>query len=228
MSYMIDLNPQLKKKQIQQQVDQIIKTKMFNSLSDVKIVVNYLLVNNTPLDVINRTLKSYGWNFKFGSLTKSEIIEAFSIQKSEEKQNIQGTFDNVIIYEDEQEHLLLIDNEDERRLLFYFLIIAKWNNHPSWWVRYDRDAAFDFWEMNYNIKKREELIRTCCEDGLDLRVIGSKNPMVCFNLFYRMPTGVEVARITCEEDIKKCYEDLFNDERIHIRLEREQREDIEW
>ena len=107
-----------------------------------------------------------------------------AIQKTDEKKILRGSFENVVIYDDERDYLSMIENEDERRLLFYFLVIAKWNNHPTWWVRYDRDAAFDFWNMKYNTKEREEIIKNCCNEGLELRVVGSKNPMICFNLFY--------------------------------------------
>ena len=78
-------------------------------------------------------------------ISPTEIVEALAIQKTDEKKILRGSFENVVIYDDERDYLSMIENEDERRLLFYFLVIAKWNNHPTWWVRYDRDAAFDFW-----------------------------------------------------------------------------------
>lgn len=42
--------------------------------------------------------------------------------------------------------------------------------------------------------------------------------MICFNLFYRMPIGDEVAVIKCEEDIKRVYKELFHSARIPATL----------
>ncbi len=211
----IELNPQLKERLQREQAEEIIKSNSFSTLSEVKVVVGHLQAKGTPLDVIVKTLKEFNWKFSY-NIPPAEIIEALALQKIDEKQILRGAFDNVVIYDDEREYLSLIENEDERRLLFYFLVIAKWNNHPTWWVRYDRDAAFDFWNMKYNTKEREEIIKNCCNEGLELRVVGSKNPMICFNLFYRMPIGDKVAAIECEEDIKRVYKELFKNEWIYI------------
>lgn len=213
----IELNPQLKEKLQKEQAEEVINSNSFSNLSEVKVVVGYLQAKGTPLDVIVKTLKGFDWKFSY-NISPAEIIEALALQKVDEKQILRGTFDNVVIYDDEREYLSLIDSEDERRLLFYFLVIAKWNNHPTWWVRYDRDAAFDFWNMKYNTKEREDIIKNCCNEGLELRVVGSKNPMICFNLFYRMPIGDEVAIIECEEDIKRVYEYLFHSARTSATL----------
>lgn len=211
----IELNPQLKERLQREQAEAIIKTNSFSNLSEVKVVVGYLQSKGTPLEVIVKTLKTFDWKFSY-KISPTEIVEALAIQKTDEKKILRGSFENVVIYDDERDYLSMIENEDERRLLFYFLVIAKWNNHPTWWVRYDRDAAFDFWNMKYNTKEREEIIKNCCNEGLELRVVGSKNPMICFNLFYRMPIGDEVAVIKCEEDIKRVYKELFKNERIYI------------
>lgn len=188
--------------------ESIIQNKTLTSLSEVKLVVNYLQRKGTPTDVIIRTLKTYEWEFSYKGITQSEIIEAIALQKSD-ADIIKGSFENVIIYEDEVDYLLLVEDEIVRKILFYFLVVAKWNNHPSWWVRYDRDSAFEFWGIKKSVREREKIMQNCCNNGLDLRVIGSKNSMVCFNLFFRMPVGEEAIRISNEDEIRDAYSKLF-------------------
>ena len=90
------------------------------------------------------------------------------------------------IYESEVRYLQSVKNEADRKILFLLLAISKYDNHPTGWIKYNRDLLFNFWGLKLTKPQRSEVIKRCCEIGaIDLRVIGSKNPIVCFKVNFR-------------------------------------------
>lgn len=70
----------------------------------------------------------------------------------------------------------------EVRLLFTVLLYcARENWHPTGWIKYDEQMVMQLGGFK-NHKKFLEITQRAAKQGLDFRVVGSKNPILCFKL----------------------------------------------
>ena len=83
-----------------------------------------------------------------------------------------------------REKLASEDSKDAARLLVSFLVYARANPHPSNWIKYDSKVIM----FLSSLQKKRVADQTSltnklhCFYGLNLRVVGSKNPIPCFNI----------------------------------------------
>ena len=92
----------------------------------------------------------------------------------------QGEF---FLTEEELTYCKNINNPLLKRIFYCLLIQAKLHPHKNGWVQLDwpnvLTAAFGAEESK---QMKIEILSDLREFGLDMRVIGSKNPVLCFNL----------------------------------------------
>ena len=121
--------------------------------------------------------------FKIKGVKIEEIVRILVAINPPSKKERQEEFE---IYKSEARYLQSVKNEADRKILFLLLAISKYDNHPTGWIKYNRDLLFNFWGLKLTNPQRSEVIKRCCENGaIDLRVIGSKNPIVCFKVNFR-------------------------------------------
>lgn len=120
---------------------------------------------------------------------------------------LSGEFNKLYLYEEEVQHLRSVQLVETRKFLYLALIVHKWNNHPSGWVRYEREDFFTFWGMNtLKTKEKESIAQDAVKNGLELRVIGSKEPIICYNVSFRKDFGNMAAMIDSEQQIRDWWE----------------------
>ena len=126
---------------------------------------------------------------------------------SKKPEMVTGDFHGVYLYQEEIDELRKVDSEEARKFLYLALIVHKWNNHPSGWVKYERDDFFKFWGLK-DLKKaeKEQLAQIATAHGLELRVIGQKNPTVCYNVSFRKDCGEIVAMYDNDAQIKEWWD----------------------
>lgn len=86
-----------------------------------------------------------------------------------------------VVYEEEWDFLLNIIDEEVRALFGVLIYIAKTNWHNSGWIRYDESQVMRLLGIK-NHGKFLELIHQAVTLKLEFRVVGSKNPILCFKL----------------------------------------------
>ena len=105
-------------------------------------------------------------------LLKSELL--IGNEDNEEKR---------IIVESEREFLRQIDDKEVKRLLTVLLFQAKENWHHTGWIRYDEKKVMEACGVK-NHSKFLEITQRAVQKGLSFRVVGSKNPILCFKLSF--------------------------------------------
>lgn len=124
-------------------------------------------------------------------------------------------FDDVRITRKEFEWLAKVKKIKTRKQLFCLIVWKKLHNHPSGWIRLDKEEIFSLLFTPNEIRQMnlDPYGYTDCFGGYsELRVIGSKNPIVC----YRLPEEIESQSevwISFNPDNEKdiCWiRDLFN------------------
>ena len=86
-----------------------------------------------------------------------------------------------VVYEEEWDFLLNIIDEEVRALFGVLIYIAKTNWHNSGWIKYDESQVMRLLGIK-NHGKFLELIHQAVTLKLEFRVVGSKNPILCFKL----------------------------------------------
>ena len=86
-----------------------------------------------------------------------------------------------VVYEEEWDFLLNIIDEEVRALFGVLIYIAKTNWHNSGWIKYDEPQVMRLLGIK-NHGKFLELIHQAVTLKLEFRVVGSKNPILCFKL----------------------------------------------
>lgn len=118
-----------------------------------------------------------------------------------------GEFHGVYLYQEEVDELQKVQREEARKFLYLALMVHKWNDHPSGWVRYERDDFFKYWGFDeLKNSEKESIAREATAHGLELRVIGQKNPTVCYNVTFRKECGEVVAMYDNDAQIKEWWE----------------------
>ena len=88
-------------------------------------------------------------------------------------------------YDDEVEWLLSVNGEKTRKAMLCFVFWKKKNPHETGWIRYEPEKIFGLLFSRrevFDIIKRPALVTRCVAYGLDMRVVGSKNPIICYSL----------------------------------------------
>lgn len=164
-------------------INRLLETKEITSLDELKQLTVYFTQKGVDVSQILETLEKYEIKFEIKGVKIEEIVRLLAAINPPSKKEKQEEFE---IYELEVRYLQRVENEDDRKILFLLLAISKYDNHPTGWTKYNRDLLFNFWEMKLTNPQRSEVIKRCCEIGaIDLRVIGSKNPIVCFRVNFR-------------------------------------------
>lgn len=191
----------------------VIASQTFHNLDEVRQLVEYRYTYQKGInEIIDEILK---FNFKFSTLgidwnfLVSGIIRSFNARPQ-----MFGSWENVVLYEEEITQLKSISLLAAQQIMFFLLIIYKWNSHPSGWIDFTRYQGFVFWDLqNYTRNQQEEVMRVCCAHGLELRVVGSKEPMICFHINWVQNTGKVVAQLKSEDEIKSTFWQLVRNER---------------
>lgn len=149
------------------------------------------------------------WEFDFNTERSKEECIQLSIKIAPNIPILRGSFgDNTVLYESEIIFLQNVQNPWIRKFLYILLIVAKWNNHPTGWTRFDKREVFYFWcQRDYNKNTFSYKI-----PGFEQRVIGSKNPIVCYNLSFRSHEGKIIKKFdedTSSKDIKDFYYEVL-------------------
>lgn len=164
-------------------INRLLETKEITSLDELKQLTVYFTQKGVDVAQIIETLERYEIKFEIKGVKIEEIVRLLVAINPPSKKEKQEEFE---IYESEVRYLQNVANEADRKILFLLLAISKYDNHPTGWIKYNRDLLFNFWGLKFTNPQRSEVIKRCCENGaIDLRVIGSKNPIVCFKVNFR-------------------------------------------
>ena len=164
-------------------INRLLETKEIASLDELKQLTVYFTQKGVDVLQILETLENYEIKFEIKGVKIEEIVRLLVAINPPSKKERQEEFE---IYESEVRYLQSVKNEADRKILFLLLAISKYDNHPTGWIKYNRDILFNFWGLKLTNSQRSEVIKRCCESGaIDLRVIGSKNPIVCFKVNFR-------------------------------------------
>ncbi len=164
-------------------INRLLETKEITSLDELKQLTVYFTQKGVDVSQILETLEKYKIEFKIKGVKIEEIVRILVAINPPSKKERQEEFE---IYKSEARYLQSVKNEADRKILFLLLAISKYDNHPTGWIKYNRDLLFNFWGLKLTNPQRSEVIKRCCENGaIDLRVIGSKNPIVCFKVNFR-------------------------------------------
>ena len=164
-------------------INRLLETKNIASLDELKQLTVYFTQKGVDVSQILETLENYKIKFEIKGVKIEEIVRLLVAINPPSKKEKQEEFE---IYESEVRYLQSVKNEADRKILFLLLAISNYDNHPTGWIKYNRDLLFNFWGLKLTNSQRSEVIKRCCESGaIDLRVIGSKNPIVCFKVNFR-------------------------------------------
>lgn len=192
-----------------QYIEEKLKNNSSFSSSDLAYLIFYYNDKGMNPEQINNTLMSIGMNRNIKSALTPELISMI-LKKNLKDSDLQGDFSAVNLYKLELDYLFeQVEDDTVRKLLYLSLIVSKWNNHPSGWVRYDRESLFEFWDLHYSEEEKKRLMILCNQYGLELRVIGSKNPIICFAVNFKVIETSPVYSLTKGEDIKKIYNECL-------------------
>ena len=180
-------------------INRLLETKEIASLDELKQLTVYFTQKGVDVSQILETLENYEIKFEIKGVKIEEIVQLLVAINPPSKKEKQEEFE---IYESEVRYLQSVKNEADRKILFLLLAISKYDNHPTGWIKYNRDLLFNFWGLKLTNSQRSEVIKRGCESGaIDLRVIGSKNPIVCFKVNFRSYDFVNaVAKLRFEDN----------------------------
>lgn len=107
-----------------------------------------------------------------------EVINLISRTEISEEDKLE-TF-SISIWE--YEKLENIEDAETRKLCAVLLYFVRTSWHPTGWIRYDENKVMSFCGIkNHNFFL--DVVQGACTAGLlSFRVVGSKNPIVCFKL----------------------------------------------
>ena len=186
----------------------ILETRRIGSLQDLQsLLCRYVSQGKTNEEIIE-DVEGFQWDFKIQNVEQKALVNLI-IKKGKANSFGRGKFENVILYESEREYLSTVPEENVRKILYLALIHSKWENHNSGWIHYSREMFFLFWGIKISEKEKSKIIHQCSNHGMMLRVVGSKNPIVCFKINFRADEGAPVKLFLDVADIKTAYSELF-------------------
>lgn len=199
-------------KQLNKRLEKAISSNVFSDMQEIHDFILYNYTRGVSLEEVKEKILKF--NFKFSVLGIDWLGVILGIVKRfEDAAFISGTWDKVIIYKEEVEKLQYIKELTAQQIMYLLLIIHKWNNHISGWVDFPRMACFDFWEKGgLTNREKEEVMRECTANGLELRVVGNKNPIICFNINWLQKEGKIAFEVKNELDIEPLFKEKIRNE----------------
>lgn len=85
------------------------------------------------------------------------------------------------ISQQEYDFISQIGDRDVRILFAVLVYCARRNWHPTGWIKYDEQKVMELGGFK-NHTRFLEVTQKASRQGLDFRVVGSKNPILCFKL----------------------------------------------
>ena len=191
--------------------EQIIKSRHFVTPEEVPIAVKTLMQQKTVKgycddDAILTELCEYSYLFDINAdslkMVISKIIEGERIMSADE-QKIQ-----IFITKEEVDCLKDLQvGEGVKKLLFVLLVSSKRSNHPSGWDEYKRKSYLKLLQLTKKPKTYEQWIQQACSNKMvELRVVGSKNPITCFKLAFRNDGGEIITTLSSWDEINTVYD----------------------
>ena len=164
-------------------IERLLREKVITSLDELKQLTVYFTQQGLETEQILETLEKYEIKFEIKGVKIEEVVRLLVTMNPPSKKEKREEFE---IYGSEIEYLKNVPDADDRKVLFLLLAISKYNNHPTGWIKYNRDLLFKFWGLKLTNPQKSAVISRCCKNGaIDLRVIGSKNPIVCFKVNFQ-------------------------------------------
>ena len=164
-------------------IERLLQEKAISSLDELKQLTIYFTQQGLDISQILETLEKYEIKFEIKGVKIEEIVRLLVAINPPSKKEKQEEFE---IYASEVEYLKGVGDATDRKVLFLLLVISKYDNHPTGWIKYNRDLLFKFWGLKLTNPQKSAVINRCCKNkAIDLRVIGSKNPIVCFKVNFQ-------------------------------------------
>lgn len=166
-----------------QTTERLLQEKVISSLGELKELTIYLIQQGLNTSQILEILEKCEIKFELKGIKIENIVQILVKMNPPQKKEKQEEFE---IYSSEVEYLKNVGDATERKILFLLLAISKHDNHPTGWIKYNRNLLFKFWGLKLTSPQKSTIINRCCKNGaIDLRVIGSKNPIVCFKVNFQ-------------------------------------------
>lgn len=156
--------------------EQIYKKSIEKGSSVVKII-NSLRAEGMTDGSIREFLLECERGFELNNQCFEQIVDCL-LKAPVKTKNTSATF---VVYEDEWDFLLNVVNEEVRALFGVLIYVAKTNWHDSGWIKYDEPQIMQMLGIR-NHGKFLELVHQAVKLKLEFRVVGSKNPILCFKL----------------------------------------------
>lgn len=156
--------------------EQICKKSIEKGSSVVKII-NLLRAEGMTDGSIREFLLECERGFELNNQCFEQIVDCL-LKAPVKTQDTSATF---VVYEDEWDFLLNVVNEEVRALFGVLIYVAKTNWHDSGWIKYDEPQIMQMLGIR-NHGKFLELVHQAVKLKLEFRVVGSKNPILCFKL----------------------------------------------
>jgi hypothetical protein len=164
-------------------IERLLQKKVIPSLDELKQLTIYLIQQGFNTSQILEILEKCEMKFELKGVKIENIVQVLIKMNPSQKKEKQEKFE---IYSSEVEYLKNVGDATERKILFLLLTISKHDNHPTGWIKYNRNLLFKFWGLKLTSPQKSVIINRCCKNGaIDLRVIGSKNPIVCFKVNFQ-------------------------------------------
>ena len=183
---------------------QIVESRQFLKAEEVYPAVLYLAKKGQDEENTVAEICKYDRQFEMLSIVFERIAHELYIKAQEEiRQNVY-----VQITENELTFLKQIEDVGERKLLLLLLVAAKQSNHPSGWDNYAKTEYMRVLGVAKKPEKYAAWIQPACEQGyVELRVVGSKNPILCFKLSFRDDDGPVVGQIKTVSQLDTFFEE---------------------
>lgn len=166
-----------------QTIERLLQEKVITYLDELKQLTIYLIQQGLNTSQILEILEKCEMKFELKGVKIENIVQVLVKMYPPQKKEKQENFE---IYNSEVEYLKNVGDATERKILFLLLTISKHDNHPTGWIKYNRNLLFKFWGLKLTSPQKSAIINRCCKNGaIDLRVIGSKNPIVCFKVNFQ-------------------------------------------
>lgn len=163
-------------------INEQIKSKNIEKASDVNKIVNSLRAEGMTDGSIREFLLECGRKFELGdNLFERSLDYLLSIS--------QPVVEEVELFKvgsSESTALSCVEDVSVRKLLSVLLYVAKTNWHHTGWIKYDEVAVMELCKMKNHSRFLEE-VQKATKQGLSFRVVGSKNPILCFKLDFIDP-----------------------------------------
>lgn len=156
--------------------EQICKKSIEKGSSVVKII-NSLRAEGMTDGSIREFLLECERGFELNNQCFEQIVDCL-LKAPVKTKDTSATF---VVYEDEWDFLLNVVNEEVRALFGVLIYVAKTNWHDSGWIKYDEPQIMQMLGIR-NHGKFLELVHQAVKLKLEFRVVGSKNPILCFKL----------------------------------------------